>query len=168
MKRLTERLEYDMSDIAISGYDDALYVTMFADEQEAETAEEMFDIKQSLFMMPLDAPGELTKIEPHDWNEELYGLAVSPDGKKLALTTITNANEGGTFQYELFLLDLATKEVEQVTSLKTYVMDPVFREKYLYFTEDRAFPSRSPDYHLHRYDLKTGELTEITVGGTAK
>ncbi|MCM3760753.1 hypothetical protein M3212_08125 [Alkalihalobacillus oceani] len=168
MRRLTERLEYDMSDMAVSVSDDALYVTMFADEQAAETAEEMFDIKQSLFMMPLEVPGELTKIEPRYWNEELYGLAVSPDGKKLALTTITNADEGGTFQYELFLLDLATKEVEQVTSLKTYVMEPVFREKYLYFTEDRAFPSRAPDYHLHRYDVKTGELSEITIGETAK
>ncbi|MCM3713986.1 hypothetical protein M3202_07795 [Alkalihalobacillus oceani] len=163
MKQLTERLEYDMSDIAVSGTDEALYVTMFADEQEAETAEEMFEVKQSLFMMPLEAPGELTKIEPRYWDEELYGLAVSPDGQKLALTTITNADEGGTFQYELLLLDLATKEVEQVTNLKTYVMEPVFREKYLYFTEDRAFPSRAPDYHLHRYDLTTGELTEITV-----
>lgn len=97
---------------------------------------------------------KLEMVIPARGFEQVYTPSFSPDGKTLAFSWW---REGG--YRDIWLLDLATRKLTQVTADRALDLEPRFSQdgRWLYFTSDRTSV-----YNLYAYELATGKLFQAT------
>ncbi|TDQ37179.1 TolB family protein [Aureibacillus halotolerans] len=161
--QITNEDAYDMSDLSVSADGESVYYGDFVYLGPNPTPSS--EVRQSLLELDLSQPDEATRIAPED-NEDLYAPTLSHDGKTLAFIRPVNKGERDPlFIYELYTMDMDTKDITQLTSLGTNVHSAAFStdDKSIYFIENKTFGQRKSDFVYHCYDLETGEVTELAI-----
>lgn len=102
--------------------------------------------------------------EEHD--HSFYNPQLSPDGKYLAYTEVTEeSEESSLFEYELFLLDTEKGGSEQLTNFKKAVTSPEFfhTENKMAFMENTNWPGSPAVHEIRTIDLTTKEIESIEL-----
>ncbi|GAE37220.1 TolB family protein [Halalkalibacter akibai] len=135
------------------------------DDSDAETAEDIFEVKQRIFEIPLDSPEEMSIISDPEREVSIFSFTITPDGNDLIFQTISNPNDGGIFKYELFKYNLETKEEKQLTRFGDHTSDPVVSAdgSTIYFMRDKKFAKGNPDYHLYKMSIDGDQMEELVL-----
>lgn len=135
------------------------------DDASVETAEESFNVKQRIFEIPLDAPEEMSIISDPDREVDVFSFTVTPSEEEIIFQSISNPDDGGIYEYELYKYNLHTKEEKQLTFFGEYVGDPVISEggEIVYFMLDKKFGKGDPEYHLYQMKLNGDQVLEIPL-----
>ncbi|QTN00619.1 hypothetical protein ERJ70_15745 [Sediminibacillus dalangtanensis] len=153
-ERHTDLKKYNMKSLKVSSREQAVFWQM-DDDMDTETADDIFESHQRIFKLPLDDNGNLQALSAENRQEDVFDFALTPDEQTILFQAVSNADEGGTFEYELFSYDRETKEESQLTTLKhsvsNVIMGPEGRR--VYFMVDKKFGQQQPDYHLYSVDL---------------
>ncbi|WP_080875481.1 TolB family protein [Oceanobacillus timonensis] len=91
---------------------------------------------------------------------------LSPNGEQLVFTDVSEeTQESSLFEYELFLLDMETQDVERLTDLGTAVDSPVFfhEENKIAFLENTNWSSEPAEYQLMTIDTVTHDIETIEL-----
>lgn len=163
-KQITDLKSYSMHSLHVSPGEDSIFIQM-DDDQGADTPEETFEVKQRIFEIPIDNPDSMKVAGDHDRNTDVFDFTFSPDGNTMIFQSISNPDEGGTYEYELYTMEVDSGKEAQLTHLGEYTDRPVFNADggRVYFMVDRQFAKGSPEYHLYSVkpdgkDLKEAEL----------
>ncbi|NGP43884.1 hypothetical protein G4V62_02570 [Bacillaceae bacterium SIJ1] len=151
--QMTDENHYSMSDLSVSLDGSELYFSTFD------------GTAQSLMKVETEAPSTQTRIAPID-KKDIYSPEFSPNGELVAFTRPANLGENDPlYEYELFTMDMDTRQVEQRTSLGTNVHELVFAndDAYVYFVENKGFGSYEPRFAYYRYDLENNQLEPIDI-----
>lgn len=159
----TNLKQYSMDSLQVSPSDETVYIQMF-DDAHAETAEDIFEAHLRIFKVPLDDPEGLTVISEPNKDIDIYDFVFLPVQDKIIYQSVSNANAGGTFQYELFEYDLNTNKETQLTNLKEYTSRPTIYNDNVYFIVDKQFAQKRPDFHLYKMDLDGENIVEVELG----
>ncbi|WP_041085813.1 TolB family protein [Jeotgalibacillus soli] len=95
-----------------------------------------------------------------------YSPRISPNGRMLAFTAVSEESQDSSlFEYELFLLNIDSKEMKQLTDLHASVQSPAFfhNEQKIAFLYQHNRPSQPEQYRLMTVDLESGEPAEISI-----
>src|SRR5690625_756144 len=135
------------------------------DDEDADSADEIFDAKQKIFQIPLDHPNELTIISDENREAEIYDFTLLPRDKGIIFQSASNYAADDTFKYELYFQDLEGKEEIQLTELEEYTGRPIFskNDEKIYFIVDKAFAKKHPDYYLYKMDKDGKNIEEIQL-----
>ncbi|MFD1065124.1 TolB family protein [Oceanobacillus locisalsi] len=90
----------------------------------------------------------------------------SPNGEQLAFTDVSEETQDSSlFEYELFLLDIDSQDVERLTNLGTAVNSPVFfhEENTIAFLENTNWPSEPAEQQLRAIDMATHDIEPIEL-----
>jgi TolB protein len=155
---------YAMDSLQVSEDGESVYVQM-ADEREAKTADDIFDMKQRIFEIPLENPEAMTIVGDADASRDIWAFAMLPGEESLIFQTVSNEAAGGNFQYELYYFDLTTLEEKRITDVKTYAGNPVIAAdgKTIYFIVNEGFATSHDDYSLYRVGIDGEDLTETQL-----
>lgn len=162
INQLTHLQTYHMGSLEASLNGESLYVQMI-DDITAESEEEIFETRQKIFQIPLEAPEEMNVFFESSRDVDIYDFTFTPDGKELIFQSISNPDTAETFIYELYTLNLETKDEKQLTNVNIYCEKPVVSNdgKTLYFIVDKKFGKRSEDYHLYKMNRENGQIFAI-------
>lgn len=161
--RHTEMESYSMNSLNISHTENIVYIQK-DDDAHAETAEDMFEMNQRIFQIPLGQPEEISIISDPDREIDIYDFAIVPGKEAMVFQSISNANAGGTFEYELYYYDWDRKEETRLTDLQEYAGTPIIADdKKVYFIVDKQFAHEYPDHHLYKMDLDGENVVEIDL-----
>jgi Tol biopolymer transport system component len=135
------------------------------DDSNVETAEDSFNVNQRIFEIPLDHPEEMSIISDPDREVDVFSFTITPSEDEIIFQSISNADDGGTYEYELYKYDLASKEEKQLTYFGEYAGDPVISEdgKTVYFMLDKKFAKGDPEYHLYQMGIEGDKVEEIPL-----
>lgn len=161
-RQITNLQKYAMNSLQVSLDGKLLFVQM-DDDFAAETADDIFAMRQKIFQIPLDAPNELSVLFDSSREVDIYDFTITPDGEEIIYQSISNPDTGSTFIYELYSLNFATREEKQLTNVNIYCEKPTVSKdgKTVYFIVDKRFGKGGEDFHLYQIDRETGQLTEI-------
>ncbi|RNF39371.1 hypothetical protein [Planococcus salinus] len=161
----TDLKKYSMDSLTIGEDGEVVYVQM-PDDAAVETAEDSFEVVQRIFEIPLEDPESLRPIiiEP-EREMGVFDFAIVPGGDEIIYQAVSNADEGGTFQYELYKYDRETQEDQQLTDLQEYADRPVIHPETgeVYFIVDMNFAGRATDYHLYKMNMEGSEVEEVSL-----
>ncbi|MDW0110881.1 TolB-like translocation protein [Sporosarcina aquimarina] len=162
-QQITDLKKYGMASLQVSGKEDSVYIQMDADEN-AETAEEIFEMKQRIFQIPLAHPEQSKMIfMPNDPND-LYDFVLVPDQSLLIYQAVAGTNSKGIYEYELFSYDWETMETKRLTFHKEHTARPVFgADGYLYYVIDYNFAGRNTEYELFRLNPESGDTEQVSL-----
>lgn len=162
-KKLTDLKQYSIHSLHVAPSGDRVYVQR-DDDSDVKSPEDSFQVKQRIFEISLDHPKQMSVISDPSREVDVFGFTVSPDGNEFIFQSISNADEGGTFEYELYKYNLDSKEEKQLTHFGEYVGDPVVSAdgKTIFFMMDKKFAKGDPEYHLYKMSID-GEQTEEIV-----
>ncbi|MFC4321374.1 PD40 domain-containing protein [Litchfieldia salsa] len=140
------------------------------DDSDVETAEDSFDVKQRIFEIPLENPDEMSVLSDPKRDVSIFSFTITPDGNEVIFQSISNPNDGGIYEYELFTYNLDTKEEEQLTHFGEHVGDPVVSTdgSTIYFMMDKNFAKGDPNYHLYKMNVDGGQSEEIVLHGNSE
>lgn len=160
----TEIDKYSMSSLVIAKDGETVYFQM-DDDTQAETAEDIFATKQRIFKMSLDRPGDLTIVSDEEWDADIFDFVLTPSEDEIIFQSISNFDSHDIYQYELYSMDLNTKEVTQLTRLGKYAGKPTISMdgSELYFIVDALFGKRGTKYHLYVMQLHNNNMMEIPL-----
>jgi Tol biopolymer transport system component len=160
----TNLQQYSIYSLNVSSSGDSVYIGR-DDDSDVKTAEDSFQVKQRVFEIPLDHPEEMSIISDSKREVSIFSFTITPDGKKLIFQSISNPNDGGTFEYELYKYNLDTKEEKQLTYFGDHVSDPVVSSdgRIIYFMLDRNFAKGDSDYHLYKMNIDGEQVEEIEL-----
>ncbi|WP_286228773.1 hypothetical protein [Neobacillus mesonae] len=163
-KKWTKLKQYSIHSLNVAPSGDRVYVQR-DDDSDVKSAEDSFQVKQRIFEIPLDHPEEMSVISDPDREVDVFSFTITPNGKELIFQSISNADEGGTFEYELYKYNLDSKEEKQLTHFGEYVGDPVVSSdgKTIYFMLDKNFAKGDPDYHLYKMNIDGKKEEEIPL-----
>ncbi|WP_271399030.1 SMP-30/gluconolactonase/LRE family protein [Salinicoccus roseus] len=109
--------------------------------------------------------GEEKPFEGDPLPGEVFNVKLSPDGNLAAYTTMVNEEEGGTYIYELFLMDMGSGDTQQVTDYGASVTSPAF-----FYDEDRIaflaqpnWPGAPASYELMTVDHDGEEMGPLAM-----
>ena len=97
----TNLQQYSIYSLNVSSSGDSVYIGR-DDDSDVKTAEDSFQVKQRVFEIPLDHPVEMPIISDSKREVSIFSFTITPDGKELIFQSISNPNDGGTFEYELY------------------------------------------------------------------
>ena len=149
-KQLTDLKAYSMGDLSVSADGKDLYFTQY-------------DLKAVFYRLSLDG---LTQMELLHSGEYATDYCLSPDKKYVVFVGVSEESRSKSpFEYELFVMDMATKQVRQMTTLHGKAAKPKFlhnQDKLLFF---RAlnWPTRHSLYELMTVDLDGAHLEKIKL-----
>src|SRR5699024_6925272 len=90
--------KYSMSSLQVSDTKDAVYVQM-DDDVDAHTAEEIFDVKERIFEIPLNDEKEMSVLTDPSRTIPVYDFAILPDDDAIVFQSISNFAAGDTYEY---------------------------------------------------------------------
>lgn len=157
----TELKKYSMRSLQVSASDETVFVQM-DDDENAQTADDIFESRQRIFQIPLDAPDEKSIISNPAGQEDIYDFLLLPERDELIYQAVGGTGADGVFEYELFSFNWKTYETKQLTNLKEYTAKPILSpDNKIYFLLDREFAGRQPDYHIYQMNVDGTDIKEI-------
>lgn len=163
-EQFTHLEKYAMGSLNISSKNNIAYVQMMDDEQ-AETAENIFDAKQKIFQILLNDPNEYSIISAQTRAEDIYDFTLVPDENAFIFQSVNGTGENGIFEYELFHYNWEKDEEEQLTRLKSYAARPVVDlvSDSIYYIVDSQFGEENSKYSLYKMDRDGKNKEEIKL-----
>ncbi|CAM2821282.1 hypothetical protein GCM10007176_20570 [Salinicoccus roseus] len=109
--------------------------------------------------------GAETPFEGDPLPGEAFNVTLSPDGSSAAYTTMTNPEGGGTYIYELFLMDMGSGDTQQVTDYGASVTSPAFfhDEDRIAFLAQPNWPGAPASYELMTADHDGEEMVPLAM-----
>lgn len=160
-KKYTDLQKYHMQSLQVSATDESIFVQM-DDDDHVETAEDVFESKQRIFQIPLNASDEKTIISNPAGQEDIYDFLLLPERDELIYQAVGGTGKNGIFEYELFSYNWKTDQTKQLTRLKEHAAKPVRGPKdTIYFLVDRQFGERTPDYHIYQMNEEGKDMKEV-------
>lgn len=161
-KRITFMKKYSMTSLRVSPDEQSVFVQM-DDDADVKTAEDTFEAHQRIFQIPLQSPAQPTVVTDPDREVDIFDFTFTPAGDEIIFQSISNADSGDTFIYELYRYHMKNKTETQLTNLGEYTDHPVVSAdgKMIYFTVDKRFAKGDPDYHLYSMTLDGKNTREI-------
>ncbi|MBT2730447.1 DPP IV N-terminal domain-containing protein [Bacillus sp. ISL-75] len=155
-KQITNQKEYGMFDLSISADGKSLW---FTKEKDSERA---------LFITSLNGKETFNKILPKEeiGTPEMYDVALSEDNHQIVFSAVSPSSKNASFEYELFSMDLATKQTEQLTQLKSHASSPVYfhKENKILFLEDKNWSKKSTSkFEMYTMDLSNKQIAKIDL-----
>ncbi|AFS77657.1 beta propeller repeat domain-containing protein, WD40-like protein [Gottschalkia acidurici 9a] len=142
LKQLTFDKSYNLGSLNITPGGNALIFTKFEEYEE------------TIYLLQLDGSKKIDTIEPKNLKKSsLYYPALSQDDKFLTFSTVSN--ERGIFHYDLFIMNLETKESKQVTDLKSHASRPVYfhNSNKILFSQDMNWAKNPSKYEIRILDI---------------
>ncbi|NKQ20151.1 permease prefix domain 1-containing protein [Brevibacillus laterosporus] len=95
---------------------------------------------------------------------EMYDVHFSPDEKQISFVAVSLASSNKTYEYELFTMDLETKQAKQITTLQKHANSPVYfhKQNKLLFLEDIGWPAE-PSYQLRTVNTDGSNLQTLQI-----
>ncbi|MBU9712180.1 TolB family protein [Evansella tamaricis] len=131
---------------------------------------ETYDNNQTAFFMSLEDPMNVHAFNPILESSapiaDVYYVTPSPDGKKLAFSTVANTSDTGTFLYETFVMDTETEIAKQVTRFGQHSSSPMFFNdaNRLLVVRDIGWPkSTQNEYWVIQLDTLDAEKIEMEI-----
>lgn len=153
-KRITNTEEYDVSDLYTS-----------KDGKKIYFRQDQYQNPNYYHYFYLDNPNKMRPIKLGEKYErkEFYDPEFYIDEKLMAFTM--NTQETGSYEYELFTMDMSSREVKQLTNLKSLVAQPCFFNKTnkMLFVQDLNWPNHPSKYQLMQIDTDGSSLKKIDV-----
>ncbi|MFD2761622.1 TolB family protein [Lentibacillus juripiscarius] len=112
-QKLTDKDAFAMTELSISTDGTTLYYTAFHDRKQQLFSYNIENGTESLFL-------------PEYTSDDIYHPVLSPDEDRLAYTAVADKSENGTFQYELFLMDISNGDSKRLTDYNASVTSPSF------------------------------------------
>ncbi|UII56623.1 hypothetical protein LS684_03815 [Cytobacillus spongiae] len=163
-QQVTELEKYSMSSLTVSPNGEKVYVQM-DDDDGVETAEDSFNVHQRIFEIPLDNPTHARIVTNPNREVDIFTFNLTPTGSDLIFQSIANAEEGGTFEYELYQFHMNTNEETQLTNLGEYTTNPVVTAdgKEIYFVVDKKFGQNGEENHLYKMSIDGKGIEEVML-----
>lgn len=163
-ERKTNLQQYSIYSLNVAPSGDRVYLGR-DDDSDVKSAEDSFQVKQRIFEIPLDHPEEMSVISDPEREVSIFSFTITPTGKEFIFQSISNDEEGGTYEYELYKYNFESKEEKQLTHFGKHASDPVVSAdgKTIYFMLDRNFAKGSPDYHLYKMNIDGEQAEEIVL-----
>jgi len=160
--RHTSFEKYDMNSLQISDKEHIAYIQM-TDDFDAETADELFEMKQKIFEISLEKPENVKVISESGVEQDIYDMFYIYEYETIIFQAVGSTSEKGIFEYELFALDLNENKKTQLTFLKEYTEHPVYsaHDDKIYFIVDKKFAKSYPEYYLYRMNRDGSEMEEV-------
>ncbi|SDH67301.1 WD40-like Beta Propeller Repeat [Alteribacillus persepolensis] len=151
-EQLTDQDAFVMNDLSVSADGTTLYYTAFHDQH------------QELFAYDVKSGDEHIFLDEHI-TDDIYHPVLSPDENRLAYTAVADESANGTFQYELFLLDMASGDTNRLTDLNTSVTSPVFfhEKDRIAFLVQNNWPREPSSYDIMTVDSNGEELAPLEL-----
>ena len=149
-KQLTDIKAYSMGDLSASVDGKELYFTEY-------------HLKATFYRLSLD---DTTQMKPLHSGEYTGNYCLSPDKKYVVFVEVSKESRSKSpFEYELFVMDMATGQVRQLTTLHGEAKNPRFfhNQDKLIFFRALNWPTRNPRYELMTVDLDGTHLQEIKL-----
>lgn len=158
MKQLTFRSEYDMSSLGVTADGKSLLVETFKDEQ-------------SVHLFSLEDPTHFETIRPDgnfgsDKAKDIYDATLSPTDEYIAFMAVSSkSSNSNLYEYELFLMDMRSKQVKQLTHLGSHIGNPAFfhTEEKLLAVQNTNWASRPEKYQLWVMNFEGIDLQKIEI-----
>lgn len=163
-KQITDLQHYSFHSLQVSPDGEKAFLTM-DDDSGVETAEDSFMVKNRIFEIPLDNPGGKKVISDPESDIDFYSFAITPKGDEMIFQAVSNPNDGGTFEYELFKYHFDTKEVRQLTHFGKHASDPIIHDDgtTVYFIVDTNFAKGDAINHLYKMSIDGDNIEEIQL-----
>ncbi|WP_099190378.1 TolB family protein [Tepidibacter mesophilus] len=152
LNQLTSEKSYNISDLGITSNGNAL----------------IFEKNNNIHFFYLDSSKKVDIIKPLEnysniEQKEVYDPALSPDNKFVAFSAV--ANQTGTFEYELFTMNMETKECKHITNLKSCVSKPVYFHKSnkILFSQDMNWPNNPSKYKICILDTNSNNIENVDI-----
>ncbi|PWA12181.1 hypothetical protein DCC39_07030 [Pueribacillus theae] len=155
VKKLTNDDHFSMNNLSISPDGKMLYYSDFDGKEERVYSFSIENGQVGSDALVLSTDGQ-----------SYYEPRLSPNGKKLAFTAVSEeSQESSTFKYELFLMDLETKQAERLTDFQSAVTSPVFfhKKQKIAFLENANWPKEPAEHRMMMIDLTTHELETVEL-----
>ncbi|KIL52036.1 hypothetical protein KP78_04060 [Jeotgalibacillus soli] len=154
VKKSKPRLKIDIFSLSPDGTE--LYYSLYEDTGDTVYSFSLEDGIEKGVVTADSAPVDMSYYSPR----------ISPNGRMLAFTAVSEESQDSSlFEYELFLLNIDSKEMKQLTDLHASVQSPAFfhNEQKIAFLYQHNRPSQPEQYRLMTVDLESGEPAEISI-----
>lgn len=155
MRKLTDVDHFTMDFLSLSPDGQTIYYGDFDGERERVYTYSIKNktVKTDRAILP-------EKIENDSFEPQL-----SPDGKYVAYTAISQESKKGLYKYDLYLMELGNENVERLTDLKKAVTSPTFfhKENQIAFLENTNWPNKPAEYRVKTIDIATHDIKEIKL-----
>ncbi|AIG27689.1 hypothetical protein EGH10_19660 [Brevibacillus laterosporus] len=162
-RQITHTKEYQMSDLSISSDGQKLFFTKFTNTSDNR---DFSQDKLSLFATDLQGKTLASYLPVNEvlGTPEMYDVHISPDNTQIAFSAVSPASSNKTFEYELFTMDVATKQAKQITTLHKHTDSPVYfhKQNKLLFLEDIGWPAEST-YQLRTVNTDGSDLQTLQI-----
>ncbi|MDN9010356.1 TolB family protein [Brevibacillus laterosporus] len=162
-QQITHDKEYQMSDLSISSDGQKLFFTKFTNDSDNRNSSKD---KLALFATDLQGKSLASYLPVNEvlGTPEMYDVHISPDDKRIAFSAVSPASSNKTFEYELFTMDIATKQAKQITTLHKHANSPVYfhKQNKLLFLEDISWPAE-PTYQLRTVNTDGSGLQTLQI-----
>ncbi|MGI8384171.1 DPP IV N-terminal domain-containing protein [Robertmurraya sp. P23] len=152
-KQLTDKNYFSMNALSISPDGDQVYYSLYNGSREQLTS---YSLETGA-----EGPADGSSLLP----VEIYSTVISPDGTKLAYTSIAEESRNSSlFEYDLFIMDAASGKKERMTNLNTSVIAPVFfhKENRIAFLEYTNWAGSPEKYEFMIQDVQSKKLDHVT------
>jgi dipeptidyl aminopeptidase/acylaminoacyl peptidase len=152
--QLTDQDYFSMNNLSISQDGKEIYYSLFDGNREKVTAFSLEEGKE------IGAPGS------DQLPNESYSIRYSPDGSKIAYTTVSEESQNSSlFEYELFLYNVNNNQTERLTNLKASVLSPRFfkNANQIAFLHNTNWPTEPAEHELKIVDMETEKIQEIEL-----
>jgi len=111
-----------MDSLEISDQNSSVYVQM-VDKDEEEAADDIFDMKQQIFEIPLDDLEAMKIVGDSNSSKDIWRFAMLSREEEFIFQAINNEAAGENYQYELYYHNL--DQEERITDMQSYAGNPV-------------------------------------------
>lgn len=161
--RHTEFKKYSIDSLQVSHTEHIVYVQM-ADDFDAETADDIFEMKQKVFEIPLENPEKLNIVsDGAGVTDDIYDMFYIYQYDIIVFQAVSQTGADGIYKYELFELDLQNNKNTQLTYLTEHAAQPTYsaHDDQIYFIVDKQFAKQHSDYYLYRMNRDGSDIEEL-------
>lgn len=161
IKRLTNKNEYSMSDLCVFSDGKTLLFHQEIDKVHAKDEEGHTIPIYAFHFLSLDS-NEITYLRPSGDFVSTFEYALSPDDKTVVFQA--RVGSGRDMSFELFSMDMKTRETRQLTKLGGTAKRPIFfnNSEKLLFLHDVNWEAWSPG----RVDKPEENLMQVNIDGS--
>ncbi|WP_368658169.1 hypothetical protein AB3Z07_25515 [Metabacillus halosaccharovorans] len=158
IEQLTDKDHFSMNNLSISTDGETLYYGLFESNEQP--------VAYSL--------EKKTETPVAQVSGDMYSSVFSEDGSLLAYTAVTEQSKNSSlFHYELFIKNVESNKVKQLTDLQANVQSPVFLSKtdHIAFLQYENWPEEPEYFQLMSVSLEGDvkpELIELDLPGSSE